>query len=311
MGVWNFFRRTLLRRPPRKRIVLNANEHGFGDAVFTAWIAEGSKGGDVELVHYATGEKRRLLEMLGQVIVDELPKDHKTTYAAYSFEINREKGEIPRMLSRARHLGILSEPKRPAVTISEGATKWANDIGDAMRKGSQKKFVALWPGTVYTSREWPAAHWVDLTWNLSKLGYGVQMMIGEKSPDNTKDTLSDKSKRFVNVPSFQFGQSWDNHAALMRAADLNVAVSSGPATVCGTLDEPCLVLEGPTKDTLWAQMPSIETMRVSKDVIPCAACHFVQSDGFRAACDQGCQALMRLLPEDVLDRIVEKVKELN
>lgn len=280
-------------RQPQRLVVLNCDAHGFGDACTMAWASEGSRSAPVRLVHFATGQKREFLEMLGQDVVGD-SRGAVNTFAPYGVEIRTEQGSVPRVISRARELGILSPPKRPPFRSTPAADKFAEELDRHMR-ASCRKWVMLFPQTEYTSREWPVTWWHDLISALLGNGIGVKTFLKNKDP------------RFVHTPGWYFGQPWRNVGASMLKADLVVGVSSGPACLAGTLDVPTLVLEGPTRPTIWTHTPSVEVIRVSKEVQPCVGCHF--NAPFRSACDWGCQALIRLEPATVLKRILEKLNE--
>ena len=51
-----------------QKIILDADAMGIGDLCVTSFISEGSKGKNPELIHWATGDKRKVLEMFGQKI---------------------------------------------------------------------------------------------------------------------------------------------------------------------------------------------------------------------------------------------------
>jgi hypothetical protein len=117
-----------------KQIILNADAMGFGDLCVTAFISEGSKGKETELIHWATGEKRKVLEMFGQKIAPS-NEGSITALKAYDIELS-ERGSLPRVLNRSYELGIFSEPKSPTVKISDSAKNWAAE---------QKKIIrSLW-----------------------------------------------------------------------------------------------------------------------------------------------------------------------
>lgn len=282
-------------------IYLNADAHGFGDATYTAWIAHGSRNAPITLINRATGARKSYLEMLGQYVADVPPSVCKDTFEAYfTFECDLERGAVPRVISRGRALGITkSLPERPGpISIPQKARDWAAEVAKQRRISRRKKFVALWPQTVWPSREWPPGYWLDLAWKLH-MEHGIGACF----------FLETRDERFKNSPSWINGMPWENWAAIMLEADLNVCISSGPACLAGTLDVPTIVLEGPTKSTIWAHNPSIEVMRAGKQVMACDGCHFGRP--FRAACDPGCMAMMRVFPDQVVARIVAKLQEIE
>ena len=87
---------------PPGAIVLNADKHGFGDAMVTAWISEGSKETDKPLIHHATGAKAELLRLFGQEVTLAKIKDMQTTFAPGGREAAGMR--ITRLEHRAEHL---------------------------------------------------------------------------------------------------------------------------------------------------------------------------------------------------------------
>lgn len=284
-------------REGQRTIVLDSDLHGFGDACLMAWASEGSRDAPVRLVHHATGSKRSFLELLGQECVADAAGAVNTFDAYHSFECELERGSVPRLLSRSRALGIVSVPKRPPIRIPDAALEWAGHvIGNLRRRSATRKAILAFPQTEYLSREWPAGYWHDLAAGLTLAGHGFTLC------------LAKEEARWKGIAGGQLhGYPWTHWAALLRLADLTVAVSSGPACLAGTMDVRVLVLEGPTRPTIWAHTPSVEVIRVSKAALECVGCHFGRP--FRRACDLGCQALIRLFPEAVIARIEEKLYE--
>lgn len=280
--------------PATRDVVLNADAHGYGDAMVTAWISEGSKEAPVRLLHHATGRMRDFLEMWGQVVVP-LDDGAATTFDAYEWETRRERGTVPRVITRGRHLGIFSEPKRPRIQfLPQTALELADDMHTERTDRGRKPYIVLCPQTNYASREWPASHWIDLAWRLEKAGCGVTVMLGEAE------------ERFDKVPQFFFGWPWPHIVALMLRADLVVGIDSGPIHVAGTLDVPTLALLGPTTGSVISHCPSVTCLSPPRDRIDCVGCWF--NAPYRVGCDQGCQALSRLYVDDVFEAIEERFR---
>lgn len=270
-----------------KRIILNADLHGFGDLCVTAFMSEGSKGHDPELIHWATGAKRTVLEMFGQTIADS-PAGSVDTFAAYAVEL-RQGGAIPRVVSRGHELGITTPPKRPTVTIPAECHRWA-----AEQHQTGKPLVLVYPHTCYKSREYPAPYWVDLCWLLHEAGYDVRLF------EEVRD------ERYDSVPLYYWGQDWPHMAAMMQRASVVIGNDSGPVHVAGVLDIPALALCGPTTASVFAHVPSVQV--VTSDA-SCTGCYF--GSPFRAACDQGCRSLYELRPERVVEKVQEQTRHEN
>jgi hypothetical protein len=266
-------------------VVVNANRHGFGDACLTAWIAEGSKDAPLRLVHYATGAKKELLELLGQEITGD-PSGAYTTFAAYSKEL-KEAGSTPRVFQRGRHLGIHSLPKRPTARLNEADLQWAADaIGT-------RETVLLYPNTEYGSREWPAFYWLELADLLAQKN--IPLAVGGGHLD----------LRYRNLRGF-WGQPWAKTAALMQQARLVVGNDSGPAHIAGTLDVPTIALLGPSQPSMFIHLESVRCLQVSTEELSCAGCYF--HPPFTKKCESGCLALAHLKPATVLAAIEEMLQ---
>ncbi|NBW10099.1 MAG: hypothetical protein EBR82_18935 [Caulobacteraceae bacterium] len=284
----------------QRTLYLRAEAHGFGDACVTSVISENSRDLPVRLVHSCQGEMAAFVRMLGQEVVQMPDNECVDTFEAYSaYEIQTQGGRVPRVWSRALALGIYLDHLRPEdlvmpkAVISDRAKDWAKATCDEMRAFGECKAVALWPQTVYACREWPVGYWHDLAWGLRQRGIGARFFLGKDEP------------RWHNTPGYVFGMGWEYWAALMLEADVNVAISSGPASLAAILRACIIVLEGPTKPTIWAHTPWVEIMQVGKDAVDCVGCHF--GTPFRGACDFGCFALQALNPAQVLARVLEKL----
>lgn len=276
----------------QRTIVVNADRHGYGDAMTTAWIAEGSRHDSVRLTHWATGEKRRLLELFGQTIA-ESDDGAIATFDAYKVETEIERGSVPRVHSRGLQIGIDGEPDRPKLQrLSPEAVAWAEDLWNHASEGGKKPVVMMCPQTCYKSREWPASYWVDLGWGLAAAGFGVTFQLG-----------GDDS-RFHSTPRYHFGHSWEYKIAMMRRCNVVVGVDSAPVHVAGTINVPTIALMGPTKSTVFSHLSSVECLHAPADRLDCVGCHF--GHPYRAACDQGCMSLMQLRVSDVAKVVARK-----
>jgi ADP-heptose:LPS heptosyltransferase len=151
--------------------------------------------------------------------------------------------------------------------------------------------VILFPQTAWVTREWPATYWVDLAWRLKAAGVPVLVL------------LAKKDARFTNTPTYWWGFSMGQVAALVEQAALVISNDSFPAHLAGAIGTPTLAIMGPTRPAVFAHSPAVEC--IASDRIECTGCHFAAP--FRAACDQGCQSLFRLFPEVVLRRVFAKL----
>jgi len=256
---------------------------GLGDLVMWAWLAEGCKNSGDPIVFH---RKRDLefMALLGLQIEPEpggiLPDP------VFQIEV-ADKGRRSRLDYIREFLGITSPLARPMFKTSSEDQIWAAQR--ATELGSP--FVILFPQAVWKPREWPANYWVDLSWKLKSQGLGVLLL------------FQNDDARFKNTPVSQWNTPIPRIAALMRHAALVIGNDSFPAHLAGTLGTPTLALMGPTRDTVFSHMPEVDCLTSTMD---CTGCHFQAP--FRAACDQGCQSLYRLFPDDVLQRAIGKLR---
>lgn len=157
--------------------------------------------------------------------------------------------------------------------------------------------VLLFPQTYWDSRAWPACYWVELAWRLHERNVSAVVM------------LVDEDQRFTNTPHYYWGFDIKKVAAMMTVARLVVGNDSGPAHLSGTIGTPTMITVGPTRpECVFGHIPEIIALK-SEEPPDCAGCHFQAP--FRAACDQGCQALYALKPHVVLGRIVSELALLS
>ncbi len=269
-------------RLPLNAIVLDANQHGFGDAMVTAWISEGSKDTDRPLVHYATGGKAELLSLFGQYVVASPVDDMQTTYHPGGREAAGMR--ITRMQHRSQYLRAGGEPRRPQLTeFSSQANEWAESE-------TSNNTVVLFPHAAHQIRVWPESYWIDLYHRLVDRGYAPVINI------NAPNSVFARLRQWVGV-------GWERTLAAVKRSRLVITNSSGPAHVCGTMGHPTLVVCGPTKASIaFGHLDSLTC--VYEESMPCVQCHYKPPKQKRG-CNGGCEALYRLPPETVFERAIE------
>lgn len=271
---------------PRINTAIGDGYTGVGDMVSLAWIAEGTRDTADPISFYATGSSYTVLKLLGQNVTDRLVGDEISVSDAYATEL-ADGGKRLRLDYIRDLLGIDTPHKRPTVRIPREPLEWANQI----RQGyTNNDLVLLFPQTLWKSRAWPAAYWVDLAWWLNARSVTVVTM------------MANEDKQFMNTPHFMWGFDLNKVAAMMSLAKIVVSNDSGPAHLAGTLGLKTLVACGPTRAScVFGHIPEI--IALTNDEPPdCTGCHF--QTPFRAACDQGCQALFALKPQMVFGRVL-------
>jgi hypothetical protein len=266
---------------------------GLGDIISLAWIAEGARDTGAAIGFYATGANYAVLKLLGQDVANEPSGTEVVIGSAYLNEL-KEGGARLRLDYMREALGIDAVHKRPPVILPREDLDWAKD---AKEKFGGDDLVLLFSQTLWKARAWPACYWVDLAWRLKERNVSAIVV------------LADKDEQFTNTPRFFWGLSITKVAALMSLAKLVVGNDSGPVHLSGTMGVRSIVTCGPTRSTcVFGHIP--EVIALASDEPPnCAGCHFLAP--FRAACDQGCQALYALKPHVVLGRVVSELALLS
>jgi hypothetical protein len=264
----------------------------MGDMVSLAWLAEGTRDTKDPISFYATGASYALLRLLGQHVSEEPNGAEVVVSTGYLAEL-QDGGAKLRLDYMRQLLGISTPHKRPPVQIPSAELNWA--IENKAQIGGD--LVLLFPQTYWDSRSWPACYWVELAWRLKERNVSpVVMMVNE-------------DKRFTNTPHYFWGFDIAKVAALMSVSKLVVGNDSGPAHLSGTIGIPTIITVGPTRpECVFGHIPEIIALK-SEETPDCAGCHF--QPPFRAACDQGCQALYALKPHVVLGRIVSELAILS
>lgn len=273
---------------PRINTTIGEHYTGMGDMVSLAWVAEGTRDTHDPISFIATGGNYTILKLLGQEATEQAGRNWVTVGGAYLTEL-KEGGARLRLDYIRDVLGIRTVFKRPHLEIPPDELEWAlqtkRDVGGNL--------VLLFPQTLWESRSWPAAYWVELAWRLHERNVPNIVM------------LANEDKRFTNTPRYLWGYDLRKVAALMSVSTMVIGNDSGPAHLSGTIGIPTVVTCGPTRNAcVFGHIP--EVIAVVNDEPPlCAGCHFKAP--FRAACDQGCQALYALKPHVVLGRVVSEL----
>lgn len=257
---------------------------GLGDIVLLAWLAEGSKRGPDPLAFHRTRDLD-LMTLLGLAV------DPEPGGVCLDEVFHRECADRcrePRVNYIRRFLNLTTPLARPALHVPAADEEWAD--GQFRELGTP--LVLLFPQTAWKTREWPASYWVDLAWKLKAAGVPTVVL------------MANKDERFTNTPLYWWGTPIPRLAALMKRAALVVGNDSFPAHLAGAVGVPTLALMGPTRPTVYAHAPAVEC--VTTAALDCVGCHFRAP--FRAACDQGCMALYRLFPDDVLALALGKTR---
>ncbi|HVX58997.1 MAG TPA: glycosyltransferase family 9 protein [Pirellulales bacterium] len=256
---------------------------GLGDMISLAWIAEAARGGPAPLSFYAKRDGHySLLDMLGQDVTDDPTDQGMTVGEAYKRELE-DGGARLRLDYLCEALGVEKAFRRPHLRLPQQAIAWARQV----KQNHGERLALIFPQTLWQSRAWPSCYWVDLAWRLKEGGISVIVM------------LQNEDDRFKNTPTYMWGFDLARLAALLSIASLVIGNDSGPAHLAGTAGARTIALCGPTRGAcVFGHIPNVLPLASADETPGCSGCHFKAP--FRAACDEGCQALYSLKPDIVL-----------
>lgn len=274
------------RNPPPnvgRVVVVNCDSHGYGDAVVTAWIAEGTKDATPRIACHATGRKKEFLELFGQTVLPAMPL---MTSPAAGFDVERRGSSAPRWVNWYRSLGIQHTAlARPAVSIPDRDNEWA----EGLLKGT---VIGIAPQTTHTPREWPPIYWKELYAAIREMGLPVAWL---GLPDSRYSELDELKT---------LGDSWSRAAAAINRCSVVIGNDSAMAHVAGTIGVPTIAILGPTTEAAFSHMPSVHCLATPKRVVECSGCAY----GFgydNLICKRGCAALSNVIPKQVMEKIKE------
>lgn len=264
---------------PRDGYVINSDRDGSGDAMIAAWLAEGQQNLNPSVRLYATGDRRRLLEMLGQNVLDTLPDK---SFTIQTFHLEKSLWALCHVMSLPQIW------KRPTVTVPQHAVEWADSVFD-----DRRLIVIATRSNASVTREWPRGHWSELVDLFRAAGFAVTVC---------GDAWNDA--RLVDIR-----HGWDFVAAAMQRAVAVVCGDSGPMHLAGTMARPTLALLGPTTERIASHMPSVRCMFTEQRLMPCTGCwwHSPQYDSHR--CATSCESLAMIQPAAVFTRAIALLTE--
>jgi len=275
--------------------VFNADTGGIGDLIIHFWIAEGYKRLNKYCGFFATKPERiELCKLFGQKL-NQFPQA-AITIGGNSDHYKREFAEAKGCKSRVEiykdYLPFNPEAVRPRTVIDP---KVIQDFKKVRRDhlNGRKKLVVIFPFTDWAERQWPLNYWCDLAWQLEKKGIATITAVPQKKEEATG-----------GFPYRVWGYSWTQLAALILVSDLTIGCDSGPAHLAGTLGSETIALMGPTKK-IFNHCENVEQISSSLD---CVGCCFDNARGFRASCNIACRALSMILPEPLVDHIMNRLE---
>lgn len=276
--------------------VLDLDYDGIGDAVLYTWLIHSARAAGNTAVRVNMRRHVEIAHMFG-VTPDMATHEPGDRYFLEGKGGNspqtgaeiKEADTMSRFRSWATHLGLGDiQPVRPPYIEPAPAGEWAEKTWNDRDAATGKNLrVLVFPETYWQSRQWPVGYFKDLAAMLDRDGCNVVTMLPS-------------AKNASGFPYFLYGHSLYHGAAMMARADIVIGVDSGPAHMAGTIGTPTIAVCGPTKpEVVFDHLPGVKCLTAGRDAVPCVGCHFRADHGFRAACSDGCRALLMLPPEDV------------
>lgn len=155
-----------------------------------------------------------------------------------------------------------------------------------------ERYVLISPFSAWRGREWPAAHWIRLAYELHDEGYAVIAIDGVGDGLRLKETFSSTPAKWF------WGQSPEWVTDAMLGAHAFIGNDSGMTHLAGMLGLRTIAIHAQVSPAqLWGYT---ETIPVFSDAL-CAGCSWQSERGHRQSCEKfGCSALMGIGPLQVL-----------
>jgi len=287
----------------RDRRVIDCQENGVGDVVVACWILHSAKAAGFA-VHLNPRQNRSVALLLGvdqSQLTDESGQNWTYT-PGIGTQYEYEKAPLSSLSRFDLWCASLDLPRlppvRPNYVESPVDASWAESEWQRISSGMSPR-VVLFPLAAWPVRTWPRAYFLDLVSSLIASGASTVVL------GRNKGEVQDFPGHWL------WGYDLLKVSALVRRADLVVANDSGPAHLAGTIGVTTLAICGPTRGSLvFGHDSNVMTVSFDLRIMPCVGCHFSVNGGFRSACRlAGCQALMRLPPDDVGKVALERLRE--
>lgn len=225
---------------PKGELIVNCDNHGLGDALIMAWIAEATKEaveGTPKVILRANGQKRELLRIFGQETVSEGGVNQAQMVSA------EFRARFPsRLKFRSEFLIGEAAYKRPVATISQEALEWA------VRCIGYKETVLIAPQSAHKEREKPAALWSEL----------AALLDADKQP--CLFVGSSPRPEHSQYPGAYGVSPLERQIALYFAAKALVGIDSFPVNLSGTVDLPTVCFLTITTPAVFDHTPSVHCL---------------------------------------------------
>ena len=279
------FEHTKVKTERPKDFVINCDTHGFGDLMTLSWIAEGAKDSGINISLYATGNKKKLLQLLGQNIVDTNQNSLSLNGIFPHDQLWIKKYGYTRIQSWLKYFQIEDvQIKRPQYKLNKLVQNYAEEKCD-------DNTIVLCPESIRPHREWPSCNWIDLYHLLKNKGYNVLV-------------LCYRGLSFKHLDGYIHDLSWDKIFAVFERSKLVVGCDSAPIHASGITNTKSIALLGPTTKHVFEHLDDVTCLHTNNQVIKCSGCWFYE-EYTRNPCDFGCVSLCCISPEKVYKKIIE------
>lgn len=274
-------------KQPPSQFAINCDTHGFGDLMMLSWIAEGAKAHGLQFDLYATGNKKRLLELLNQSVIDK--KDNTISLDGIFPHDQKwiKKHSYTRVNSWLRYFGLDGiQVKKPTYQLHQSAIDYAEEICD-------NNTIVLCPESIRPHREWPDCNWVQLHKILSRKGYNVLV-------------LCYRGLYFKHLKGYIHDLSWEKIFAVFERSKLVIGCDSAPIHAAGMTETPAIALLGPTTHHVFDHLKNVKCINTKKAHMSCVGC-WLYEEFDPNPCDFGCVALCCISPNQVYNKAIKMI----
>lgn len=289
----------IIPKPILAPMLIDCQDNGIGDIVLACWLLRSARaaGYFIRLNPRNRWEVPSLLGIEREHVTTEIGPNWSNSPALglqYEYSEIAKGGANTRFHLWRKSLGLPHlNPVKPVYVESRKDGEWATEQWWNIAHSNESLRVALFPAAAWQVRAWPKAYFIDLACHLKDhhvaiVGLGAQISDIQGFPGH-----------------WWWGLPISKVAAMIRRADLVVANDSGPAHLGGAVGVRSIAICGPTRGNIvFGHDDNIVPISFDPHQLPCTGCHFSCTGGFRDACSfGGCQALMRLTPDHVINLV--------
>ena len=217
-----------------------------------------------------------------------------------SIKTDKKKHIIDHLLVPFISLGIESNDlfRTAEIYLTENQKVFASDfIHSRASNNSNKKLVAIHPGSGSKKKNWPVMRYSKVVKHLIDNGVKLIIIAGPAEENVITDISKDVSMESVIVLK---DMTLPSIAAILNRVDFYLGNDSGISHIAAAVNTPSLLIFGPTDPDIWA--PIGENSRVIKADCRCSPCHV---DKMRYCHNQKC--LKDVKVESVIEQMNYKL----